>query len=660
MADTYSPTLDVVNPEAAELPTFRESLKPGQLVPVLVGLMLGMLLAALDQTIVGTAMPHVVAELHGGDRLTWVVTAYLLATTVAVPIYGKLSDIYGRRVFFIGGMVIFLIGSALSGTSQDMTQLIIYRAIQGLGAGALMPIAQAIIGDIFPPSERGKWQGLFIAVFGLATIVGPLLGGYITDNWGWRWVFYVNMPVGAVALLTASLTIPNLALKQKHKIDYLGSITLILWAVPLLLGLSLGGNTYAWDSQQILGLFGIAALMLVVFFVVELVVKEPVISPRLFKSSIFSVSVIAMFLVSAGMFGAIYFLPFFVQDVLGQSATNSGLILTPMMLGFMVSSLVGGQLLSRTGRYKILALVGFVVAAAGMFLLAKMDPNTSNTDLYRNMAITGMGIGVMISLFTIVVQNAFPYQQLGEVTATLTFFRTMGSAIGLAVLGSLMTNLFTSNLQTNEPAALQPYLPPSTLVQNIGSQAQSSSGSGLPSGLQQLLSQFGPQEGAQLLQQLESAIRLSLSQAITEIFLIGAGMMGLAFVVTLFLKEIPLRRSHRPEQAGNGQVTAAPPLAAVPVGVAGEPAVPTLPLQHAYDTSFVPGHPAWESAAASLATLAAEAERMDADPRLLGALSGAVDGKYPHDWSAEQRGRAVAREILAPLAKALLNADEGA
>jgi EmrB/QacA subfamily drug resistance transporter len=542
-----------MSPEAADVPSIGESLKPGQLVPVLIGLMLGMLLAALDQTVVGTSLPRITAELHGFDQYTWVVTAYLLATTVGVPIYGKLSDIYGRRFFFIGGMVIFLIGSALSGTSQNMTQLIIFRGFQGLGAGALMPIAQAIIGDIFPPSERGKWQGLFIAVFGLATILGPLLGGYITDNWGWRWVFYINMPVGAVALVTASRTIPRLALRQKHRIDILGAVTLVLWTVPLLLALSLGGQsaggyTYNWGSARVLGLFGFAAVMLLIFLTIELRTKEPIISPRLFRSSIFTVSVIATLIVGAAMFGAILYLPLFVQDVLGQSATNAGIVLTPMMLGFMFSSFVGGQLLSRTGRYKLVALAGFAVAAVGLYLLSRMNPSTTNQTLYLNMVVTGLGIGVMISLFTIVVQNAFPYAQLGEVTAGLTFFRTMGSTIGLAAFGALTTNLVTSNLQKNMPAALRPYLPASVLAQNIGQ--QQGTGSALPPSLQQILAKLGPQEAAQLVQQLEYAIKLSLSQAITQDFLIAAGMMIVAFIVTLFLREIPLRKSHRPTPSG--------------------------------------------------------------------------------------------------------------
>ena len=519
--------------------------------PIIVGLLLGMLLAALDQTVVGTAMPHVIAEL-GGQNISWVYTSYLLASTVGVPIYGKLSDIYGRRIFFIGGMVLFLLGSALSGASQDMTQLIIFRGIQGLGAGALMPIAQAIIADIFPPAERGRWQGLFMAVFGFATIIGPLLGGWITDNWGWRWVFYVNMPVGAVAIITAGLTMPRIVSGCKHKIDYFGSTFLILWSVPLLLALSWGGSEYAWDSPQILGLFVGAAVMLIAFLVVEMRAAEPILSPRLFKSSIFTVSTITTFLLAAGMFGAILYLPYFVQDALGQSATNSGVILTPMMLGFIVSSIVGGQLLSYTGRYKVIALSGFVVATIGMFLLSQMTIHTSNQDLLRNMIVTGLGIGVMMSLFTIVVQNAFPPRQIGEVTASLTFFRSMGSTIGLAVLGSVLTNGFASNLKTNMPAALKPYIPIDKLT-SIGSTQTN------PDALKAVFAQFGPQ-GQILFEQLQTAIKVSFASAVTEVFQIGAFMMIAAFIVTLFLREIPLRKSNAHHAAPSQDGTTEEPL----------------------------------------------------------------------------------------------------
>src|SRR5216683_5259314 len=410
----------------------------GRIIAILIGVILGMLLAALDQTVVGTALPRIVASLGGFNHYAWVVTAYLLASTVSIPLYGKLSDIYGRRLFFLGGMVIFLAGSALAGTSQDMTQLIIYRGIQGLGAGALMPIVQAIIGDIFPSAERGKWQGLIFAAFGLTTIIGPTLGGWITDNWGWRWVFYVKMPVGIIAILTAGFVMPKLVNRRQHIIDYLGVVTLIAGTVPLLLAFSWAGTQYAWGSWQIIGLFIFSAVMLVTFFWLETRATEPIITPRLFKNSIFLVSVIAMFLLSAGMFGAILYLPLFVQGVIGDSATNSGVVLTPMMLGFMFSSLVGGQLLSRTGRYKILAIFGFSVAAVGMFLLSRMSATTSNGLISLNMIVTGLGIGVMMSLFTIVVQNAFPFRQLGAVTAGLTFFRSIGSTIGVAVMGSLL------------------------------------------------------------------------------------------------------------------------------------------------------------------------------------------------------------------------------
>ena len=299
-----------------------ETLSRGRIFSILIGVILGMLLAALDQTIVGTALPRIVANLGGLDHYAWVVTAYLLASTVSIPIWGKLSDIYGRRTFFILGMVIFLAGSALAGTSQNMTELIIYRGIQGVGAGAMMPIAMAIIGDIFPPAERGKWQGLIVAVFGLASIVGPTLGGWITDNWGWRWVFYVNMPVGVIAIITAGFVMPKLVIRRQHIIDYLGVVTLIAWTVPLLLAFSWAGTQYAWGSWQVIGSFIFSAVMLIIFVLVEMRAAEPIISPKLFKNSIFTISTIATFLVSAGMFGAILYLPLFVQGVLGNSATR--------------------------------------------------------------------------------------------------------------------------------------------------------------------------------------------------------------------------------------------------------------------------------------------------------------------------------------------------
>jgi EmrB/QacA subfamily drug resistance transporter len=503
-----------------------------QLVPIIISLMLGMLLAALDQTVVGTALPRIVTQL-GGVNYTWVVTSYLLASTCTVPIIGKLSDLYGRKVFFISGMVVFLLGSALAGTAQNMVQLVAYRGIQGLGAGALMPIALAIIADIFPPAERGKWQGLFTAVFGLSAIVGPLIGGAITDHWGWRWVFYVNMPVGAVALLVGLLVLPASIRRMHHTIDYLGSGLLILWAVSLLLGFSLGGTQLAWNSWQIVALFAVAAVGIVAFLFVERRAAEPIILPSLFKNDIFAISTISMFLVGAGMFGAITYLSPFVQLVLGQSATNAGIILTPMMLGFIVSSIVGGQLLSRTGRYKVLALVGFVTGVVGMFALSRMTTSTHNGELVRNMIITGLGIGLLMSLFTIIVQNAFGRNMIGQVTASVTFFRSLGSSIGVAVMGAIVTNNYASQVAASIPAALRPYVDATKLT----NQSTASKAIHVASALAHL----GPQQFQVLAYQLATNVKDAFASSVTLAFTIGAAMLLLGLIVALFLREIPLQ-----------------------------------------------------------------------------------------------------------------------
>lgn len=522
-------------------PSIRSSVSPRRLVFVVVGVMVGMLLAALDQTVVGTAMPRVIAELRGFEHYAWVATAYMLASTVSVPIYGKLSDIYGRRPFFLTGMVLFLLGSALSGISRNMTELILFRGLQGLGAGAMMPIAQAIIGDLFSPAERGKWQGLTFAVFGLATIVGPTLGGWLTDHWGWRWVFYVNMPVGALAIITAGLALPGRGQYREHSIDYLGAATLIGGTVPLLLAFSWAGSQYPWTSPQIAGLLAVAAVVLTAFVFVESRADEPIISPALFKNRIFTVSVAVTFLVSVAMFGTVLFLPLFIQAVIGTSATNSGAVLTPMMLGFIVSSITGGQIMARTGRYKALALTGCAVAAVGLFLLSHMTASASNGLVVRNMIVTGLGIGMLMSLFTIIVQNAFPFRQLGEVTATLAFFRSIGGTIGLAVLGSVMTSRFHSAFAADLPAALKQTIPPQQLAALQNPQVLLSAEA--MARIQQPFQALGPQ-GQEVFTQLLAVLRQSLATAITDLFAVGMVLMVIAFTVTLFLREIPLRKGY--------------------------------------------------------------------------------------------------------------------
>ena len=319
---------------------------------LIIGIELGQLLTALDQTIVGTAAPRILSDLNGFSAYTWIATAYLLTATVTMPIYGKLSDMYGRRIFFLGGMVVFLIGSALAGASQTIEQLIAFRALQGLGGGAIMPIVSSIIGDVFPPAERGKWQGVTISVWGIASIFGPPLGGLITDNWGWRWIFYINMPIGIVAFAITAATLQRHSTRQKHTIDYLGVLTLAAATTPLMLALSWAGAQYPWTSPVIVGLLAGSVVMIALFLLVETRAAEPILAPSLFRNSIFTASVITTFVVGAALVGSLYFLPLFIQGVIGKSATIAGAVETPIMVGVIISSIIGGLLLARTGRYK--------------------------------------------------------------------------------------------------------------------------------------------------------------------------------------------------------------------------------------------------------------------------------------------------------------------
>ncbi len=530
-----------------------------QLAATVSGLLLGMLLAALDQTIVSTAMPKIFGELGGAEQnYTWVFTAYLLTSTVTVPIYGKLSDIWGRKWFFMGGIVVFLAGSALSGASQNITQLILFRALQGMGAGSMMPIAFAIIGDIFPPAERGKWQGLFSGVFGLASIVGPALGGYITDNFSWRWIFYINLPLGAAALTVLFLTLPVFRNPQaSRKIDYLGTALLVVGITPLLLGFSLAGSgpgQYAWDSPQIITSFSVAGAAILAFIFWELFgASSPVLDLRLFKNGIFTVSILVTVMIGAAMFGTILFIPLFLQNVTGVSATNSGSLLTPLMGGWVVASIISGQLLSRWGRYRILALVGMALAAVGMFLMTLIVVSTSQLEVVRNMIILGLGMGTGVALFTIVVQNAFPIQMIGVVTAALTFFRAIAQTVGTAVFGFLLTNQFNSAF----PGQLQASFPKSTSPTVLNQFQQHFSNYNLlqapPQQIQQGIAQGLIQQGlppttahglaAQWQPPLFSALKISLTSGLQTVFWVAFVLICLAFIACIFLKEIPLRKA---------------------------------------------------------------------------------------------------------------------
>ena len=456
-----------------------------------------------------------------------------------MPIWGKLSDAYGRKRFFMNGMVVFLTGSMLCGQSHSMTELILFRAFQGIGAGAMMPITQAIIGDIFPPTQRAKWAGVLMSVFALATIVGPLLGGWITDSsLGWRWTFYVNAPVGVLALAFAAVALPGHMSVRKHRIDYAGSALLVAAAVPLLLGLSWGGNTYPWQSWQIIGLFAFSVVMWVAFYFRERGAAEPVINPRLFENSIFTVSAVAGALQMAAMFGAIMFLPLFVQGVLGKSATNSGIILMPLMLGAILSSITSGQILARTGKYKVVVIVGYLLSTAGAYLLSRMSVDTTWTTLTRDMVVMGLGMGVGMSAFTVIVQNQYPSQRLGEVSAGLQFFRSIGGTVGMAVFGTVLNNQFAAAMKTNLPPALQDYKGAEALnnPQVLLSEAASQQ-------IHDAFSKLGDQ-GEALFTAFMQAVRLSLDSAIGELFLIASVIGVIGLIVVLFLREDPLRTSH--------------------------------------------------------------------------------------------------------------------
>ena len=557
--------------------TSYQSLSRRALVLTVFGLMLGLLLAALDQTIVGTAMPRIVADLQGFQHYAWVTTAYLLTSTTVVPISGKLSDMYGRKFFLIGSAAMFVLTSGLCGLSQDMTQLIVFRGLQGLAGGVLTSTVFTVISQIFPPAERGRIQGVFSGIFGLASIVGPLLGGYLTDNLSWRWVFYVNLPVGVIALVFLWFSFPNIQpVARARRIDYLGAITLVAGVVPLLLALSWGGTDYPWGSPTIVGLFVVAVIMLAVFGLVERRAAEPIIPLSLFSNRIVGVSVLALMIMAMGMFGTILFIPLFIQGVIGTNATQSGTVLMPMMITMIGSSIISGQIISRTGRYKATAIFGMSIMSTGMFLLSRMGPDTDYLTVVRNMVIVGLGMGPTMPVFTLAAQNSVKMSQLGVVTSLTQFSRSIGSTLGVAIFGSLLTNQFAPAFRAALGPTVVNSVPTDVLdrFQNpqllLNPQAAAT--------VQQQLAQLGPQ-GAQAFQELYGAVKFGLVGALHDVFMLGAVLAAIGLVTTLFLKELPLRK------------TFAPPLEESAAQV-GEDAFPSLPQLRPEDGQAEPPEPA--------------------------------------------------------------------
>jgi EmrB/QacA subfamily drug resistance transporter len=504
----------------------------------LTGVMIVFLLSALDQTIVATAMPVIISQLHGLELYAWVTTSYLLSSTVMVPIWGKLGDLYGRKPILVAGILLFLAGSWLSGLAGEfgnlpllgggMVQLIVFRAIQGLGGGALFTTAFAIIADLFPPRERGRFAGLFGAVFGFASAVGPLLGGYFTDHGsvtlfghhveGWRWVFYLNVPLGLVALFMVVARMPKLSHAARGSIDYLGAVLIVFACVPLLLALTFGGQKYPWDSPVVLGLFSVFLVCTALFVLVERRVADPIIHMELFGNRVFTWANLAGFFSSMSFLSVVAFLPLFMQLGQGVKATTSGLSTLPLMAGLIVAATVAGRLVTRTGRYKPFMLAGMCTLLIGTFLMSQMNYDTGRIDLAWRMAVLGIGLGPLQSLYSVAIQNAVPVTRIGVVTSANQFFRQIGSTVGVAVFGTLLTNSLNAKLLAWSQSAHLPALDLSKL-RGLSAQAQATSS---------VIS-------------VPKAIQVLIADSVTHVFLLSIAVVVVALFATLMIPELPMR-----------------------------------------------------------------------------------------------------------------------
>lgn len=583
----------------------RMRLRGAALASVLAALMITLLLSALDQTIVGTALPTIIAELNGVDRYTWVITAYLLTSTTVIPMVSKLSDQFGRKWFLIVAVVIFLAGSALSGAAQDMNQLIGFRALQGIGGGMLASLVFTLVGDIFTPAERARWQGLFSGVFGLASVIGPSLGGWITDNTSWRWVFYVNIPLGFISLALLFFFLPsNISIRtvvgDRHplaRIDWIGSITSASATVLLLLGLTWGGVTYTWNSWQVIGALAASGVLYIAFIIAETRASDPILPLDLFKNQIFTAGALLALVVGLMLFAIVIYLPIYLQGVLGVKATNSGVVITPLVVTMAIAAALIGFVVTRIGRYQFISVLGALVLTGGVYLLSTMNVSTQQQTVVIFMIVVGIGMGLLQPVMTLAVQNAIPRNRLGAGTGAVTYLRTLGSTLGTAIVGAIVTNsagtyldprlaniqngttlangLRTAMHTLTNSQALQPLLTDASLRDKVLHAAQkSATAQATKQAVAQATAQVPPSTPhydqviaaitAKVTAQVQATVpgkvadtfnqvlnvgKDALANGIHDAFLVAVGIGGLLVVITLFLKDVPLRGRAAPSMA---------------------------------------------------------------------------------------------------------------
>jgi EmrB/QacA subfamily drug resistance transporter len=510
-------------------------------VTIMFAIIAAMFFSAINQTIVGTALPRIISKLGGMDYYTWVITIYMLTSTISTVLVGKLSDIYGRKPFILAGIIFFMIGAFLCGTSTDIFQLIIYRGIQGIGAGIIMATAFTAVGDLFSPRERGKWTGVMMAVFGFASILGPSFGGYIVDHMNWEWVFWIFLPIGIIAFIMILMLFPKVDRKAGETIDYWGSLFLTLTIVPLLLAFSWAGTKYKWDSPLIIELFAGTLLALILFLIIQTKVKSPVLPLSLFKNPIVTISNIIGFIMNAGMMGALIYIPFFVQGVMGVSPTHSGYVTMPMSIAMVLTSAVGGRLMTKTGKYKRFALMGMSIMILGMIIMGFM---TNIWMTVISMIIFGLGLGLGMPVFSLAVQNAVAPSELGVATASSQLFRNMGGTIGIAVMGTIMATQLASNLKSvisSGKGVDLSKLDPETAKRFAAFQNPELL---LDHSKLEQIHQSLPTDLQPIFTKIIDMLRDALSTSLSVVFLSGASFLGLALLLAFFLKEIPLRTTN--------------------------------------------------------------------------------------------------------------------